>query len=113
MIQHGSVAEEIRSWKTLATGEEPRMYRMAFLAKGGPRICPLEACQGQVVTRTAMQVHFIHRHIMDTVVILEEGNPVPTTVTPMQHSGPLAYTERKASVNRTVCQGGRSKRGGG
>ena len=25
-------------------------------------------------TRTAMRVHFLHRHVLDTVVILEEGN---------------------------------------
>ena len=29
-------------------------------------------------TRAAMQVHFVHRHVHDTVVILEEGNlPLP------------------------------------
>ena len=29
-------------------------------------------------TRAAMRVHFVHRHVHDTVVILEEGNlPLP------------------------------------
>ena len=29
-------------------------------------------------TRAAMRVHFLHRHVHDTVVILEEGNlPLP------------------------------------
>ena len=27
-----------------------------------------------MVTRTAMRMHFVHRHVLDTVVILEEGN---------------------------------------
>ena len=27
-----------------------------------------------MATRTAMQVHFVHRHVLNTVVILEEGN---------------------------------------
>ena len=65
----------VERWKTSATGEEPRTYLMAFLAKGGPWICPVEGCPGQAATRTAMQVHFMHRHFLDIVVILEEGNP--------------------------------------
>ena len=34
----------------------------------------MEGCPGRVAMRTAMWVHFVHRHILDTVVILEEGN---------------------------------------
>ena len=30
----------------------------------------LEGCAGRVATRTAMQVHFLHRHVLDTVVVL-------------------------------------------
>ena len=47
---------------------------MSFSAKGGPQKCPMEGCPGRVATRTAMRVHFVHRHVLDTVVILEEGN---------------------------------------
>ena len=36
MTQHGRVAEEIRIWKNLATGEEPQTYRMAFNGQGRP-----------------------------------------------------------------------------
>ena len=50
------------------------MYRMSFPEKGGPRQCPVEGCSGALETRTAMQVHFVHRHVQDTVVMLEEGN---------------------------------------
>ena len=35
----------------------------------------MEGCPGVLATRTAMQVHFVHRNVHDTVVILEEGNP--------------------------------------
>ena len=55
-------------------GDEPRTYRMAFPARAGPRPCPVEGCSGQASTRTAMRVHFWHRHVRDTAVILEEGN---------------------------------------
>ena len=33
----------------------------------------MEGCSGRVVTKTAMQVHFVHRHIIGTVVVLDEG----------------------------------------
>ena len=34
----------------------------------------MEGCPGVLATRAAMQVHFVQRHVHDTVVILEEGN---------------------------------------
>ena len=51
------------------------MYRMDFPAKGGPRSCLVEGCPGRAMTRTAIRVHFLHRHVRNTFVILEEGNP--------------------------------------
>ena len=78
MTQHRQEAEARWSLKTLTTGEDPRKYRMALLAKGVPRSCPVEGCLGRVATRTAMRVHFLYRHVLKTVVILEEGNlPYP------------------------------------
>ena len=54
------------------------MYKMHFPAKDGRRRCPVEGCPGVLATRAAMRVHFVHRHVHDTVVILEEGNlPLP------------------------------------
>ena len=47
---------------------------MYFLAQGGPRTCPVEGCPGKIATRTAMRVHFVHRHVLDIMVMLEEGN---------------------------------------
>ena len=34
----------------------------------------MEGCPGVSATRAAMRVHFVHRHVHNTVVILEEGN---------------------------------------
>ena len=73
MTQHGQVAEARQSWKNLVTGEEPLTYRMAFPAKGGPRSFLVEGCPGRAVMRTAMRTHLLHRNVLDTVVILEEG----------------------------------------
>ena len=51
---------------------------MHFPTKGGRRRCPVEICPEVLATRAAMRVHFVHRHVHDTVVILEEGNfPLP------------------------------------
>ena len=54
--------------------EEPRTYRMDFLANGAPRNCPIEGCPGQAATRTAMRVHFFHWRVQDAVIILDDGN---------------------------------------
>ena len=51
---------------------------MNLPTKGGRRQCPVEGLPGVSATRAAMRVHFVHRHVHDTVVILEEGNiPLP------------------------------------
>ena len=47
---------------------------MVFLTARGPRNFPIEVCLGQAATRTEMQVHFFHRYVRDTVIILEKGN---------------------------------------
>ena len=74
MNQHGRVAETQRRGSTMSEGDGPWTFRMTFPEKGGPRNYPLEGCPGRVATRTAKRVHFLHRHVLDTVVILEEGN---------------------------------------
>ena len=51
------------------------MYEMHFPTKDGRRRCPVEGCPGVLATQAAMRVHFVHRHVHDTVVILEEGEP--------------------------------------
>ena len=70
MTQHGQAAEARQSWKTSTTGEEPQKYLIAFPDKGGPRSCPVEGFLGRATTRTAMWVHFLYQHDLDTVVIL-------------------------------------------
>ena len=56
---------------TPVDGRVPQEYRVSFPEKGGPRTCPMERCPGKM---TAMRVHFVHRHVLDTVVMMEEGN---------------------------------------
>ena len=72
--QHGRAAEEIWIWTTSETGEELWTYCMAFPSKGGPWSFLVERCLRRATTRTAVRVHFMHWHVQDTAVILEEGN---------------------------------------
>ena len=74
MTQHGREEGRRRQWTTPAVGRGPQSYKMSFPEKGGPQKCLVEGCPGRVSTRTEMRVHFVHRHVLDTVVILEEGN---------------------------------------
>ena len=74
MTQDGRVAGRRRQWTTPAADRGAQSYRMSFPEKGGPQKCPVEGCPGRVATRMEMQVHFVHRHVLDIVVILEEGN---------------------------------------
>ena len=74
MNQRGIVLETRRQCRTPTVGEGPRTFQMTFPEKGGPRNYPVEGCPGQVATRTEIRVHFLHRHVINTVFIMEEGN---------------------------------------
>ena len=67
--QHGKAVEGRLSWEITPLGKEPQTNRMAFLTVEGPRNCLVEGCLGHTATSTAMRVHFLHRHVRDTVVI--------------------------------------------
>ena len=73
MTRHGKAAGRQRLW-TPQTESGTKMFRVSFLTKGGPRRYPVEGRPGTLAMRTAMWLHFVHWHIQDTVVILEEGN---------------------------------------
>ena len=74
MTQHGRVAETLQQCRTTVAGTGPHTFRMTFLAKGGPQNCPVVGCPYRVATRIVIWVHFLHRNVLNTVVILEEGN---------------------------------------
>ena len=72
LTQHGKAAGQRRQW-TPHKETRAQTYRISFPTKGGPRRCPVEGCPGTLATRTAMRVQFLHRHVQDTVVMLDEG----------------------------------------
>ena len=76
MTRHRKAAPRRHLWAPQTTGG-PRTYKLSF-PKGSRRQCLVEGCLGVSETRAVMRVHFVHRHVHDTVVILEEGNlPLP------------------------------------
>ena len=50
------------------------IHRMVFTTRVEPSTCPVKGCSGQALLRTVMRVHFWHRHVRNTVVILDEVN---------------------------------------
>ena len=73
--QYGVTKERLgQEGNEVARDDKPSTNRMAFTTKAVPRPCQVEGCSGQASTQTATIVHFWHRHVRDTVVILEEGN---------------------------------------
>ena len=59
---------------TVRRKDAPGIPDVIFPEKGGMQTYPVEGCPDIVATRTVMRVHFVHRHVLDTIVILEEGN---------------------------------------
>ena len=70
MLVAGYLSSHMMTQHRRAAEIGPQTYRMTFPEKGGPRKFPVVGCPGRVATRTAMRVHFVHRNIFDTVVIL-------------------------------------------
>ena len=76
MTRHEKAAPRRHLWDPQTTGG-PRTYKINF-PRGSRRQCLVKGCPGVSATRAAMRVHFVHRHVHNTVVILEEGNlPLP------------------------------------
>ena len=53
---------------------EPQKYLVDLITAVGLHECLVEGCRGRAANRAALRVNFFHRHVRDTVVILEEVN---------------------------------------
>ena len=77
LVAHRQTQQGVANWGLGQEGDEEgggddiRTSRIVFPTNAVPRPCPVE---GWAATRKSMRVHFWHRHVWDTVVILEEGN---------------------------------------
>ena len=50
------------------------MYQKSFPIAAGPQDFPVKGCKRRVTIRTGHHVNFLHRHVWDTVIIVEELN---------------------------------------
>ena len=63
-----------------AGGKQGRQGRLAqdisdgISREGRTKVLPIKGGSGRAAMRATMRVHFWHRHLWDTVVILEEDN---------------------------------------
>ena len=71
MVEKWEVDNSGRTWPPKTSHIH---IRMDLPTAEGLRKCPFEGCRGQAETRTAMRVQFLHIHVRDTVIILEEEN---------------------------------------
>ena len=57
---------------------EAQTYQVYFPKHSPSLQCPVAGCLGGASSRTNLRIHFVHRHVWDTTVILEEGSrPYP------------------------------------
>ena len=70
-------------WDNTPVPLEPRLYMVSFTKVDGMVGSPVKVCRGRMTTRTNLRIHFVHRHMWDTIVILEEGNRTPPSDIPV------------------------------
>ena len=58
--------------------DDPSIYRISFPYKSRNISCLVGGFPRRASIRSALLVHFLHRHVWDMLVVLEEGNyPLP------------------------------------
>ena len=69
---------EISSYSSSDLYDEAQTYRVSFLKHLSRLWCLVAGCLGGASSRTNLRIHFVHCHVRDAIVILEEGNrPYP------------------------------------
>ena len=51
-----------------------QLYQVSFPKTVGLVECPSKGCRGRGTIQDNLRIHFVHRHVRDKIVILEEGN---------------------------------------
>ena len=58
-------------WETPPFTLDPRLYRVYFPRAAVSTGFLVEGCEGQATIHTNLWIHFLYRHVQDTIVILE------------------------------------------
>ena len=104
---------------------EPHTYRIYLPIAAGTRDCPIERCRKREAIGLDLHMHFLHRNVQDTVVILYEGTYPPsmvphnviwwclgylwTAATPTPPSAPRGRSINGVGWQQRIC--GRARRG--
>ena len=74
MVRQGGLSDTLHHTHP----REPQTYHMSFPWEAYNMECPVEGCPGRASSWIILRVHFVHRHMQDKKVVLEEGNfPLP------------------------------------
>ena len=110
-IHHGKSTGGRWHWGTIAPGGEPRTYKMDLPTAGPPpRNCPVKRYQGRAATRTSMQVNFLHQHVQDAEIIMEEGNLPPPQCPQCNILVPCWVLNRRYPATAQCANGAERKR---
>jgi hypothetical protein len=106
-VQHG---------QTTPVGHEPAPavglpaeYLVSFPKTVTSIDCPIEGCPGKATSRANLRAHFMHRHVKDTLIILDEGSfPHPRCeYCDMFVPRPAVYTTHP---NTAMCKNGADRK---
>ena len=62
-------------WENILPPAEPHIYREPLPNMAGSMGLPFKGCRGQATSHTNIWIQFLHHHVQDMIVILEEGKP--------------------------------------
>ena len=75
LTQHGIARRPLQGEAPTAP---PAEYTVSFPKTLRTKACPVAGCGGSAKTHQSLRRHFLHRHVADTLVILQEGShPLP------------------------------------
>ena len=72
-------------WDNTPPPEYPQLYCLSLPKKAGLVEFPAKGCSGRATSHTKLRIQFMHFHMRDAVVILEEGNHPPHPIPQMKH----------------------------
>ena len=88
----------------------PRLYRVSLPRSTRSIGCPVGECEERATTCTNICIHFIHHHMRDTVMIMEEGNRPHPRCPYCDMSVPWAAINRRQPATSLYAQGTESNR---
>ena len=100
---------QVNQWGDTLNPPYPRLYRVSFSWARGPVKYPVEICRGWASTHTNRRTNFLHHHVWDRIVILEEGNRLPTYFPDCKMFVPWVAMKNHHPTTLLCAQGNNSK----